>query len=439
MEGIRVVHAAAPSAHRDVAWCVDANEPVLLLDATASWSIQAELTRTPTVSPQPRGWPPSGESASLRWLSAAAAAVSDPAPSIDLDALAQSFGSRSAMVELPFAAEYGAARRRATTMRAYLDAWRIAHSDAASPMLRRNLGYLKDFHLHLGVAAAAVAPKVVGLGSGGAVKDTARLAPGYTPPPAFRDDWLNSWAARFTPDDFKFLYLGPGGSATAAHHDVVCSCSWSAQLSGSKRWRMRPSVGVGDWRTVIQPPRSLIFVPSGFEHDVLNLTASLSVNHNWFGAAAAPRCWAFLRSEAQIIEREFAQFKRAMDAEGDGVWTQRVADVERINSGLSRRQFAELLLLQAELAVESSAASGGGEVGVGHGGGGSGDDCGVGGGEGSCGCIGGRGDGCCCFAQERGAIVATAILREMCGAQHAPFLTPALLLRMRAVVGIAPV
>ena len=91
---------------------------------------------------------------------------------------------------------------------------------------------------------------------------------------------------------------------------------------------------------------------------MLNLTASLSVNHNWFGAAAAPRCWAFLRSEAQIIEREFAEFKRAMDAEGDEVWVQRVCDVERINSGLSRRQFAELLLLQAESAVESDAVGG---------------------------------------------------------------------------------
>ena len=354
--GIRVVHSDSPRAHRDVAWCIDANEPMLLLDATSRWSIQHRLTKTPSAPVPPRGWPPSGEAASFQWLSSAAAAVIAPGPTINLDALAQRFGSRTATVELSFAAEYGTAPRRETTVRAYLDAWRVAHSDAhGTPMLRTQLGYLKDFHLHLGVDAAAVAPGVRAADGGGAAEGGAL---GYTPPPAFRDDWLNAWAARCTLDDFKFLYLGPAGSVTAAHHDVVCSCSWSAQLSGSKRWRLRPSVGVGDWRTVVQPPRSLIFIPSGFEHDVLNLTASLSVNHNWFGAAAAPRCWAFLRSEAQIIEREFAEFKRAMDAEGDEVWVQRVCDVERINSGLSRRQFAELLLLQAESAVESDAVGG---------------------------------------------------------------------------------
>jgi hypothetical protein len=35
--------------------------------------------------------------------------------------------------------------------------------------------------------------------------------------------------------DYRFLYLGPAGSWTPLHHDVLCSYSWSANVCGRKR------------------------------------------------------------------------------------------------------------------------------------------------------------------------------------------------------------
>lgn len=55
-------------------------------------------------------------------------------------------------------------------------------------------------------------------------------APWFAAPSCFRDDWLNWWwdkkSAGLAPahrDDFRFLYLGVGGTWTPLHHDVLAS------------------------------------------------------------------------------------------------------------------------------------------------------------------------------------------------------------------------
>lgn len=91
--------------------------------------------------------------------------------------------------------------------------------------------YMKDFHFVLRQREKATAQE------GG--------EPGYyAVPPPLDDDWLNEWwdakddddSGRV--DDLRFMYLGPAGSRTPLHHDVLCSYSWSANLAGSKRWRL---------------------------------------------------------------------------------------------------------------------------------------------------------------------------------------------------------
>ena len=372
-----VIDGRSSDAEAIIASAVEANRPILILRATTTWPIQQALTQLPPPALEPNGWPSTATSSA--WLNAAAAAASSAAsPSIDLAALQRLFGDRTAAIEAREASEYGVAARSTCTVREYVASWRTAHEglqDDDDGALVAALGYLKDFHLHLG-------------GERGGCEAGA-LA--YSVPVAFRDDWLNAWADDVGQDDFKFLYLGPRGSSTAVHHDVICSCSWSAQLSGSKRWRMRPSAVAGEWTTIVQPPGSLLFVPSGYYHEVLNITPSLSVNHNWFGPASARRSWEFLQCEAEATVAEFAEFKEAMDREGAGIWEQRVIDVERINSGLSRRQFAELLLVQIRSGRQSSKSS----------------------------------------AEE-----ARSILRELCdeAAPHGAFLGEALLLRARAAL-----
>jgi len=40
--------------------------------------------------------------------------------------------------------------------------------------------------------------------------------------------------------DYRFIYIGPAGSWTALHADVLRSFSWSANVAGTKRWRLLP-------------------------------------------------------------------------------------------------------------------------------------------------------------------------------------------------------
>ena len=61
----------------------------------------------------------------------------------------------------------------------------------------------------------------------------------YSVPILFEDDWLNyycRWKCRGRKDDYIFAYIGGPKSFTNIHFDVMCSFSWSINLSGKKRW-----------------------------------------------------------------------------------------------------------------------------------------------------------------------------------------------------------
>ena len=144
----------------------------------------------------------------------------------------------------------------------------------------------------------------------------------YALPAHVADDWLNEhWSATSGGDggdsggDHRFVYVGPAGSRTALHADVFFSFSWSANVCGSKRWWLLPAADrrlVSDAATqplardiltlpaaasraieVEQGAGEMLFVPSGWYHQVENTADTISVNHNWLNACNAK--WALLR------------------------------------------------------------------------------------------------------------------------------------------------
>ena len=110
-----------------------------------------------------------------------------------------------------------------------------------------------------------------------------------------------------TGGDHRFVYLGPAGTRTYLHADVLFSHSWSVNLAGRKKWTLVPDgqrhlVSTPSTKPLvkslseldategltpielIQQPGELLFVPSGWYHEVENLDDALSVNHNWLNA-----------------------------------------------------------------------------------------------------------------------------------------------------------
>jgi len=195
-----------------------------------------------------------------------------------------------------------------------------------------------------------------GGGSQSILMDRAKSPP---PPPPPRETATQPPCV--TTSDYKFVYLGPAGTSTPLHADVVRSYSWSANIIGRKMWRLLPPEYVGllydssgtsiapcfyntnieedrsgdssggdddnhtDITTIIlgrryprlkeaneyivtvyQEEGEAIFVPSGWFHEVINITDVVSINHNWFNAHNGGMVWRFLqwerREAARLIE-----------------------------------------------------------------------------------------------------------------------------------------
>ncbi|GMH21500.1 hypothetical protein Nepgr_023342 [Nepenthes gracilis] len=162
----------------------------------------------------------------------------------------------------------------------------------------------------------------------------------YATPLFFCDDWLNLYLDKYRmhnePDvqesngiscsDYRFVYMGPKGTWTPLHADVFRSYSWSANVCGTKLWlflpppqchlvfdrHMKSSVynifeevdeskypgfKKAVWMECTQGHNEVIFVPSGWYHQVLNLDDTISINHNWFNAYNLSWVWDLLRQD----------------------------------------------------------------------------------------------------------------------------------------------
>ncbi|XP_060064308.1 2-oxoglutarate and iron-dependent oxygenase JMJD4-like [Ylistrum balloti] len=193
----------------------------------------------------------------------------------------------------------------------------------------------------------------------------------YSTPEYFLSDWMNEfWDSRAdTDDDYRFVYMGPKGSWTPLHADVFRSFSWSANICGRKHWiflapgeeeKYRDKFGnlVYDINSdelndpkkypcfsqstarieVIQEPGEVIFVPSGWHHQVHNLEDTISINHNWMNGCNIYRCWKFLKQELCNVQREIS------DCQGMDGWHEQCQLILKASSGIHYSEFYQYLV-----------------------------------------------------------------------------------------------
>ncbi|CDO69502.1 hypothetical protein BN946_scf184785.g7 [Trametes cinnabarina] len=165
----------------------------------------------------------------------------------------------------------------------------------------------------------------------------------YNTPDIFRDDWMNAYYSAHTLDDFRFVYVGAAGTFTPLHRDVYTSYSWSTNVSGRKRWWLFPPEQtplllrkggeehletVYDVRDVdpaqfpqfvrAQPviieqgPGETIFVPSGWYHQVVNLTDCISINHNWCNAVNLPSLYESMCAKVTEVEHSLYDVRQLL-------------------------------------------------------------------------------------------------------------------------------
>lgn len=169
---------------------------------------------------------------------------------LSLGALSEAFGDAQVWVtHCTSTAEKSAGERERWTVREYIENyWRKDEGDRGNRSL-----YLKDWHFPTEFADYGA----------------------YETPKYFRDDWLNEYydhlASNAGPggagdktdqqalecSDYRFLYMGPKGTKTGLHADVLRSFSWSINISGRKVSSLQTPPFHTDWLALTEPPHPL--------------------------------------------------------------------------------------------------------------------------------------------------------------------------------------
>nr|BAK03160.1 predicted protein [Hordeum vulgare subsp. vulgare] len=273
------------------------NLPVLLTGLTSSWSSCEDWT---LAGPDDRRRP-------------------------NLPFFAQNFSSPRVQVADCSAREYTDHKRLEMSMQEFVDHWvRNSNTGSNSGHCEASSLYLKDWHF---------------------VKEYPDYV-AYTTPPFFVDDWLNMYLDSHPMHrdsdianhenevncaDYRFVYIGAKGTWTPLHADVFCSYSWSANVCGRKLWlflapsqshlifdrnlrssvydinedvseKQFPEFNKAEWIECIQEQNEIIFVPSGWYHQVYNLEDTISINHNWFNGYNLHWVWNLLHEDYKVAK-----------------------------------------------------------------------------------------------------------------------------------------
>ncbi|XP_034190454.1 jumonji domain containing 4 [Osmia lignaria lignaria] len=201
-------------------------------------------------------------------------------------------------------------------------------------------------------------------------------APMYNVPEYFASDWLNEYyiANPELNDDYRFVYMGPKGTWTPLHADVFGSYSWSANIVGRKHWLLFPpgqedflrdihgqliydatSDELNDYTKykaydkralkyidVIQAEGEIMFVPSGWHHQVWNLEDTISVNHNWINGCNILNVWHGLKKELSSVMKEVNDCKDMHD------WAEQCQLILKSTYGMDYSLFFDFLTFIAK-------------------------------------------------------------------------------------------
>ncbi|XP_075779078.1 2-oxoglutarate and iron-dependent oxygenase JMJD4 [Pelodiscus sinensis] len=268
----------------------------------------------------------------------------------NFDYLLQHFGKAVVPVANCDVKEYNSNPKEQIPLKEYISYWKeYIKKNYQSP---RGCLYLKDWHLCRAFPAEDV----------------------YTTPIYFTSDWLNEyWDARGV-DDYRFVYMGPKGSWTPFHADVFRSYSWSANICGKKKWLLFPprqeenlrdrhghlpfditTPALQDSRVypryaqscppieIIQEAGEIVFIPSGWHHQVYNLEDTISINHNWVNGCNVAIMWSFLQDELAAVQREISEWRDTMED-----WHLQCQVIMKSCTGIDYKEFYNFLKVIAE-------------------------------------------------------------------------------------------
>nr|XP_034804108.1 2-oxoglutarate and iron-dependent oxygenase JMJD4 isoform X2 [Pan paniscus] len=247
-----------------------------------------------------------------------------PAGRPDFDHLLRTYGDVVVPVANCGVQEYNSNPKEHMTLRDYITYWKeYIQAGYSSP---RGCLYLKDWHLCRDFPVEDV----------------------FTLPVYFSSDWLNEFWDALDVDDYRFVYAGPAGSWSPFHADIFRSFSWSVNVCGRKKWLLFPpgqeealrdrhgnlpydvtspalcdthlhprSQLAGPPLEITQEAGEMVFVPSGWHHQVHNLQELCAVQEEvseWRDSMPDwhHHCQVIMRSCSGINFEEFYHFLKVI-------------------------------------------------------------------------------------------------------------------------------
>ncbi|KAK1342365.1 hypothetical protein QTO34_015130 [Cnephaeus nilssonii] len=280
----------------------------------------------------------------------------------DFDYLVQSYGDVVVPVANCGVQEYNSNPKEHMPLKDYISYWKeFIQGDYSSP---RGCLYLKDWHLCRYSSAEDL----------------------FTLPVYFSSDWLNEYWDTLDVDDYRFIYMGPAGTWSPFHADILRSYSWSVNICGRKKWlffppgqeeALRDSHGGLPFDVtapefldrhlhrvleVTQEAGEMVFVPSGWHHQVHNLEDTISINHNWINGCNLANTWRFLQQELCAVQQEVSEWRDTMPD-----WHHHCQVIMKSCSGINFEEFYHFLKVIAERRLPLMKKIGPGEVQCGEG------------------------------------------------------------------------
>ncbi|KAF7722222.1 JmjC domain-containing protein 4 [Apophysomyces ossiformis] len=192
----------------------------------------------------------------------------------------------------------------------------------------------------------------------------------YQVPDIFADDWLNEyWPQKDVgSDDYRFAYMGGHNTFTPFHADVYRSYSWSSNICGIKKWTLFPpgqehlfkdKLGnmIYDIRNIdpVQFPNlhkakrivlyqrdgETLFVPSNWFHQVENIGATISINHNWSNACNLTYTYQSLENDLNDVRKAIADVQ---ESSTPMEFTETCQQLLLVHSGWDWLVFVQMLL-----------------------------------------------------------------------------------------------
>lgn len=154
-------------------------------------------------------------------------------------------------------------------------------------------------------------------------------------------------------------------SRTPFHVDVFGSFSWSANVYGCKKWILLPPgeelklldqykklpckideealrKSNVNFFIIYQQQNEALFVPSGWYHQVYNITDTISVNHNWFNAVNIRYIWSNISENLRKVMIEISDLRR------NHSFNEECQQLLHLDFGFNTSEFLEILCFIAK-------------------------------------------------------------------------------------------